>query len=239
MDNRRIAMTTRSITQGQNRQIISVVEAAAGTAAGEVLAGFNLNREEAQSLLGSGDAVKAVVQTALRPLINRLIGRYPVLVETRLLKPVKTATAANDTPFVKEFFQTRKGLYVYDSFRNRFDVDQPVQAPSGRPYVASLLKANAFDKHIRQELPASHLSMLEDIAGFIEAQPEGKEGFLLSNGYTNIFFVEGKNKNGEVFAVFVYWSSDDRRWDVGGWELDKGGGWGAVSQVLCPGNAAL
>ncbi len=241
MGNRRIAMTTPSITQGQNRQIISVVEAAAGNATDEVLAGFNLNREEAQHLLGSGDAVKAVIQTALKPLINRLIGRYPILTETRLLKPVATVTVpARTKPFVaSEFFRTGDGLYVYDSFANRFDlkVRQAVDSAPERHYVASLLKANVYDKDIRKELPGTHLSTLEDIAGLIEAQPGGKSGFLLSNGYANIFYVEGKN--GEVFVVGVYWYSGNRDWGVHDWELGGRGYWNADRQVFCPGNAVL
>ncbi|MBP6975318.1 MAG: hypothetical protein KBB51_00650, partial [Candidatus Moranbacteria bacterium] len=78
---------------------------------------------------------------------------------------------------------------------------------------------------------------LEDIAGLIEAQPGGKSGFLLNNGYANIFYVEGKN--GEVFAVRVGWRSVDREWSVGGWGLGERGDWDAGRQVLCPGNAAL
>lgn len=195
-------MTTQSITQGQRRQIISVVEAAAGNAAEELLAKFDLDRKEAQRLLGCGDQVKVAVQMALQPVINRLIGRYPLLVETRLLKPVKTAIAANNTP-----------------------------------YVASLLKKNACDTDIRKELPENHLSTLEDIAGFIEAQLNGKSDLLLNNGWANIFYVEGKN--GEVFAVSVRWHSDFRDWNVLDWKLDELGEWSTGRQVLCLGTVAL
>lgn len=164
-----------------------------------------------------------------------------LITETRLLKPVAQATVpARTKPFtVSEFYQTGDGLYVYGAFADRLDLNvrQMVDSAPERPYVASLLKANAYDKDIRNELPETHLSTLEDIAGLIEAQPGGKSGLLLNNGYANIFYVEGKN--GEVFAVSVDWDSIRRKWMVGDWELGEVGDWRAAYQVLCPGNAAL
>ena len=102
---------------------------------------------------------------------------------------------------------------------------------------AVLVMLRGAESDIRKELPETHLSTLEDIAGLIEAQPDGSPGFLLNNGYANIFYVEGKN--GEVFAVAVRWRSVRRRWYVDDWELDEHGYWCAGYQVLCPGNAAL
>lgn len=172
---------------------------------------------------------------------KQLSSRYPVLAETRLLNPVgeSTVPARTKPVSVAAFYQTGPGLYVYDTFADLLDLSarQAVDSVPERPYVASLLKANAYDTDIRKELPDTHLSTLEDIAGLIEAQPNGKSGFLLNNGYANIFYVEGKN--GEVFAVRVGWGSDRRKWFVSDWELGERGGWLADSQVLCPGNAAL
>ncbi len=164
-----------------------------------------------------------------------------MLAETRLLKPVgKSTVPARTKPFnAAAFYQTGTGLYVYDSFVDRLDLSarQTVDSAPERPYVASLLKANAYDKDIRKELPETHLSTLEDIAGLTEAQPGGKSGFLLNNGSANIFYVEGKN--GEVFAVRVGWLADYRQWGVLGWRLGEGGYWRAGLRVLYPGNAAL
>ena len=164
-----------------------------------------------------------------------------IVVETKLLKPVAQATVpARTKPFVaSEFYQTGTGLYVYDTFANRLDLSarQTVDSAPERPYVVLLLKGNAYNKNIRKELPETHLSTPEDIAGLIEAQPVGKSGFLLNNGYANIFYVEGKN--GEVFAVDVYWRAGRRKWDVRDWKLDENGKWNAGYQVLCPGNAVL
>ncbi len=161
-----------------------------------------------------------------------------IIIETPLLCPIATAiaTARTEPIDLNQFFRTRPGLYVWDSFRERFELGVAPSAPE-RPYVASLLKSNAYDRNIRRELPENHLSTLEDIAGFIEAQPHGKEGFLLTNGYANMFYVLGKND--QVFNMDVIWHSDDHEWNVFDGTLDEDGGWRAKDQVLCPGNAAL
>ncbi len=190
-----------------------------------------------QGMKGLTDSFDMVTGDVTMPLSNA-----QALRETRLLKPVAQATvpARTTTPFnAAAFYQTGTGLYVYDTFADHLDLSarQTVDSAPERPYVASLLKANAYDKDIRKELPESHLSTLEDIAGLIEAQRSGKSGFLLNNGYVNIFYVE--DKNGEVFAVNVRWFSVDRRWFVHDWKLGGFGKWGAGSRVLCPGNAAL
>ncbi len=190
-----------------------------------------------QGMKGLTDSFDMVTGDVTMPLSNA-----QALRETRLLKPVAQATvpARTTTPFnAAAFYQTGTGLYVYDTFADHLDLSarQTVDSAPERPYVASLLKANAYDKDIRKELPESHLSTLEDIAGLIEAQRSGKSGFLLNNGYVNIFYVE--DKNGEVFAVGVGWYSGRRRWFVDGWRLGEVGEWSADDQVLCPGNAAL
>lgn len=235
-------MTTQSITSGQERQIVSVVEAAAGSGAKTVLQTLvSLDKDEAQRVLEGGDQVKVAVEVAVASVIRRLVARYPVLTETRLLKPVAQATVPARTKSFNAatFYQTGTGLYVYDTFADRLDLSArpTVDSAPERPYVASLLKANAYDTDIRKELPETHLSTLEDIASLIGAQRSGQSGLLLNNGYANIFYVEGKN--GEVFAVNVRWHSGNRYCYVNDLELDEDGLWLAVSQVLCPGNVAL
>ena len=230
------------ITSGQDKQIVRFVADAAESAAKSAVAQATfLDKEGAQQVIERGDALKAEIERATINALKQLSSRYPVLAETRLLKPVAKATVpARTKPFnAAEFYQTGLYVYVYDTFADRLDLSarQTVDSAPERPYVASLLKANAYDKDIRKELPENHLSTLEDIAGLIEAQRSGKSGFLLNNGYANIVYVEGKN--GEVFAVGVGWVSVSRQWLVGGWRLGEDGEWCADYPVLCPGNAAL
>ena len=234
-------MTTQSITQDQEKQLKRFLEDASRSATRSALAQVPLDKEGAQQVIERGDVLKAEIERATINALKKLGSRYPVLAETTLLKPVAQATVpARTKPFnAAEFYQTGPGLYVYDTFADRLDVNarQTVDSAPERPYVASLLKANAYDTGIRKELPEIHLSTLEDIAGLIEAQPNGKSGLLLNNGYANIFYIEGRN--GEVFAVIVCWFSGGRGWRVDDWQLDEGGVWGADRQVLCPGNASL
>lgn len=234
-------MTTQSITQGQEKQLKRFLEDSVVGAVHSALAQMNLDKEGSQLIIERGDELKMGIEQMTLSVLKKLSSCYPVLAETTLLKPVAQATVpARTKPFnAAVFYQTGTGLYVYDTFADRLDLSarQMVDSAPERPYVASLLKANAYDKDIRKELPENHLSTLEDIADLIEAQPNGKSGFLLNNGYANIFYVEGKN--GEVFAVFVLWSSVNREWLVDDWRLGVGGGWDADNQVLCPGNAAL
>lgn len=218
-------MTIKSITQSQVKQLRRFFDDSASNAATSAIADARLSQEGAQWVIEHFDQVRIEVQRAIAGVLKMVGSVLPVLVETRLLKPVAKATVpARTKPFnAAAFYQTGTGLYVYDTFADRLDVNarQAVDSAPEHPYVASLLKANAYDKDIRKELPETHLSTLEDIAGLIEAQPNGKSGFLLSNGYANIFYVEGKN--GEVFAVNVYWSSGRRHWRVSGWRLGEGG----------------
>lgn len=232
------------ITSGQEKQLVRFIADAAESAAKTAVARADfLDKDGAQLVIVRGDELKVAIERATFNILEQLSSRYPVLTETRLLKPVgKLTVPARTKSFNAEsFYRTGTGLYVYDTFADRLDLSarQTMNSdPKRRPYVASLLKANAHNKDIRSELPETHLSALEDIAGLIEAQPNGKSGLLLNNVYANIFYVEGKN--GEVFVVDVDWDSDGRRWIVDDWPLDGGlGDWRAGSRVLCPGNAAL
>lgn len=234
-------MTTKSITPDQKKQLKRFLEDASISATHSALARVSFCKEGAQQVIERGDALKAEIERATISILKQLSSRYPVLTETRLLKPVATSIVpARTKPFnAAEFYQTGTGLYVYDTFLDHLDLKarKTVDSTPERPYVASLLKTDVYDRDIRKELPESHLSTLGDIAGLIEAQPNGKSGFLLNNGRANIFYVAGKN--GEVFAVDVDWDSDAREWYVFDWELDGSGRWDADDQVLCPGNAVL
>ena len=235
-------ITSVPMTSGQEKQLVRFVADAAESAAKRVVADADfLWKDGAQLVIERGGELRTAIERATLNALKQLSSRYPVLAETRLLKPIgKSTVPARTKPFnAAEFYQTGTGLYVYDTFADRLDLSarQTVDSAPERPYVASLLKANAYDKDIRKELPETHLSTLEDIAGLIEAQPNGKSGFLLNNGYANIFYVEGKN--GEVFAVGVDWFSVSREWSVYDWELVESGDWDTDDQVLCPGNAAL
>ncbi|QQS21174.1 MAG: hypothetical protein IPL87_01420 [Candidatus Moraniibacteriota bacterium] len=190
-----------------------------------------------------GDDLKVAIELAMLKILHQLSLCDPVLTENRLLKPVATAIVpARTKPFnAAAFYQTGTGLYVYKKFVDHLYVNDrrtTVGLAPERPYVALCLKERDCDKAIRANLPETHLSTLEDIAGLIEAQSGGKSGLLFNDGFVNIFYVEGRN--GEVFAVCVFWDSeDDCRWFVSSRVLGEDGDWGDACQVLCPGTAVL
>lgn len=121
------------------------------------------------------------------------------------------------------YFQTRKGLWVSDSFRHQIlkyahGVDSTARVTLS---VFDLVKS-ANDAEIRSELPEDHV--FEDASEFsatlakmIDLQPIGKDGILLTSGYWNIFYVQ---RVGGVVAVFVYWHGHARRWYVYARPLD-------------------
>lgn len=165
-----------------------------------------------------------------------------LILETSLLKVVGIVMVpARTKPFsTAAFYQNGPDLNVNNSFADRLDLRarRTLDSAQERLYVASRLKPNAYDTDIRRGLPEVHLSLLEDIAGLIEAQPRGKSGILLNDGSKNIFYVKGKY--GDVYAVGVSWGFGyGGLWVVHDYGLDEYGRWNADSQVLFPGNASL
>lgn len=163
-------------------------------------------------------------------------------VETKLLKPIANVIIpARTKPFnMAAFYQTRSGLYVYDTFADHLDLNtrQTVDVTPERPYVALCLKAGAYDGDIRKALPEWHLSMLEDIASLIVAQPGGQPGFLRNNGQPNPFYVAGKND--QVFLMNICWLSGYREWRIFDRLFDGYGDFRFTDdQVFCPGTAVL
>lgn len=135
------------------------------------------------------------------------------------------------------YFKTREGLWVSDEFANRILTKQPTTMPyRGLEGVTSNnLARNMTDTEIIDELldgmeeVRKHASTLDQIATMIDLQPKGIDGELLNNGDANIFYVL---VGGVLFAVLVYWDSDNRKWNVHGWPLVKRGDWLAGCRVF-------
>ncbi len=145
----------------------------------------------------------------------------------------KVAVALKGKLVSSEFFTTRDGIFVVNSFQELFVGDDNSTVDS---FVLSkcLLTMSACDSNIRKELPENHVftssEFCQVIASMITSQWDGKEGDLLSNGYANIFYVQDKNKK-RVFTVLVRWNSDDREFCVRVWGLG-GRGWRAGRAVF-------
>ena len=113
--------------------------------------------------------------------------------------------------------------YVGDNFRHWFGNKVEENIPAATLSSHKLTKSSV-DGPIKKELGEGHETFLTWLFEKIEAQADGREGELLTNGYANIFYVEGR-------VVFAYW-------DAGyGWSVDAFGvsaprAWNADDRVF-------
>ena len=61
-------------------------------------------------------------------------------------------------------------------------------------------------------------------------QGRGQKGFLLVNGYANIFYI--RDTTGTLWAVFCYWYSAREYWVVEAYPVTNPDGWAAGRQVI-------
>jgi hypothetical protein len=138
------------------------------------------------------------------------------------------------------FFVTKRGLYVYDSFKERIipTYQNPLRPRSIKRVKHFDLHQNSYDKDILARVEMGGMDkvrarafMPDQIAALIKNQlkgPQSKSGPLLTNGFANIFYTIGVG--GELFAVRVRWS--DGKWRVGAHGLDGYGSWYAGRRVF-------
>ncbi len=156
--------------------------------------------------LGGVEVVKAILRGTSAVTVDMI----------RRLTSLTSFTSTSHTINPHDFFKTHEGLWTSKNF-NDFILSgaskKKVSADETTISYAGLAQA-ANDTEISSELPEGYTfedvdTFLVHLATLIEGQWGGKEGTLLNNGYANIFYVK---VNGEVFAVDVDWSVDDRRW---------------------------
>lgn len=139
------------------------------------------------------------------------------------------------------YFKTRKGLRVSNEFNRRVLARQPVSILyRGCEGMTSFVLPRLMSDHeiINEFLGGidevfTHGITLDQIAEKIDLQPNGKDGELLNNGQTNIFFyvsVIPKVYFESHFAVSVKWDSGRHEWWVCDWPLNWFGGWGSGSR---------
>ncbi|MBI2506681.1 MAG: hypothetical protein HYW00_00890 [Candidatus Colwellbacteria bacterium] len=183
--------------------------------------------DEVLDLGGDDDDLRRVLRDKqLRRAIAGLIVHKAVTVRPReFLHPAGEAVLSESTDSFNpsQYFQTRKGLYVWDGFKDRIlSAAQPTDGFAETRLASFDLVKPANDAEIRSELPENHV--FEDagefcaiLAKMIDRQPNGGEGDLLSNGGWNIFYVHGVA--GDV-AVGVIRDASGWAWFVGAYPLD-------------------
>lgn len=153
-----------------------------------------------------------------------------VTVVRRLSDPVAFAVPGANRN-LKNFYQTRKGLWLSENFQNFLLAELPEGevASEARDIVRADIEQEANDGEIGSELPKGNVfkdrdQFLNYLATMIEAQWGGTKGELLADGKANIFHVQIGNV---PFSVFVTWRRvgsgwrcfagplDVRRWSAG------------------------
>lgn len=134
-----------------------------------------------------------------------------------------------------DFFQDRKGLWVYDGFRDDIATRaEAVDAPAifGVNFHEVTAKDGTTDVQIESALGDKHLfsetQVCAIIAEMISAQDGDKEGVLLHNSYANLFYTSS-------LVVRVRWIAGHGEWYVGTWRRG-GDGWGRGYRVFVPSN---
>lgn len=141
----------------------------------------------------------------------------------------KIAVVNKEKHVPSEYFKTRKGLFVWSSFKESI-LDKAKDTKAGAKFsLASFtLSKRANDEEIEKSLPKKHLfketNVCAIVANLIEKQSKGEEGVLLNNGYANLFYTS-------FLVVFVRWDGDE--WDVDDWGRG-GGAWGGGRRVFAP-----
>lgn len=139
--------------------------------------------------------------------------------KTKILEAVKEKISIKIEKPINpaEFFQNRKGLYVFSGFKERIiEKAKPVKTTEFSLVSFMLIEAS-YDKDIEKALPKKHIFKEGDvcsiISDLISKQPNGEEGTLLNDGYANLFYTKS-------FVVSVYWGSYDGEWIVSTWRRD-------------------
>jgi len=163
-----------------------------------------------------------------RTLMQKFVG---------LFQPTVLATAIAATFLTGKYFTTRSGLWVSSDFRSKITSAYPeALVPQGLGGVESFnLESNSYDRDIIVRMNGEgevrkHAFTPDQVAGLIDLQKNGESGRLLANGYSNLFYMVGKNAG--LFVVNVAWYADDRKWGVYAWKLGEVGGWYAGDRVF-------
>ncbi len=139
---------------------------------------------------------------------------------------------ATTSPFVaKEKFTLKKdgGIcsYLHPDFSSWF-LGKTEDAKGETTLRSATLTKDSLDKAILAELGTLAETTLTEMFAMMEAQADGTEGDLLTNGYANIFYV--KDVNNVLRAVSASWSGGG--WGVGAGSVEDPDGWLADGRVF-------
>jgi hypothetical protein len=198
--------------------------------------------EQMQALLESGalsDVFDANFNDFDREAHRKVLGLKPLNPPAPpLLIAVGTATVvATTNPFVvrdRIVVNTKKNApvkisFVSDYFKECF-YDKTEEAFGGSTLNYGKLSRSSVDGPIIAELggEAKAETTVAEVYALMEAQKNGENGSLLTNGYANIFYV--RDAKGVLRSVSVLW--DDGGWFVYALDVAYPDAWGDDNQVF-------
>ncbi len=135
--------------------------------------------------------------------------------------------------FPKEWQESGLKCYWWSNFEEHFGHHRERATKKDIKLVVHRLLKGLSNEAIVKALGGEAVaeSFLGQMAYLIAFQPHGEEdGVLLVNGWANIFFI--KDDNGELWAVYCAWISDDREWHLNAIPISDPVGWRAGRQVF-------
>ncbi len=199
-----------------------------------------IDNDLAGDLGSNGDAVSLILKTAFtRANLDKALVELGKKSEPQLLLiPIGTATvAATTAPFVaRDRFVVNTGKkapvkisYLGDNFKDWF-LRKEEQPFTGSTLKYGKLSRYSVDGPIIKELGGEEHAetTLTELFALMEAQKNGENGPLLTNGYANIFYI--KDAAGVLRAVYAGWSDDG--WSVGAGDVPSPSVWHAGCQVF-------
>ncbi|MEQ1561639.1 MAG: hypothetical protein ABL899_02885 [Nitrospira sp.] len=141
-----------------------------------------------------------------------------------LVKPDVKVSAHDKFVVADNFKKGNAGIYfIGDNFQKWFGTKVEEGVPSGT-LSSRRLTEQSVDGPIKAELGEGHETYLAWLFEKIVAQADGREGELLTNGYANIFYVDGR-------VVSALWD-DGVGWRVDAYLVTDPGAWNADYRVF-------
>jgi len=150
-----------------------------------------------------------------------------------LLEPVSAAVVEPTKEFIaQEHFQIGdssgvKFAWFGDNFKKHFlkKVERNVE---GATIKSNRLKEASLDPFIIAALGLNYQTMLAHLFSLLKKQGHGESGFLLTNGYANVFYI--RDDEDTLWAVHAHWDGDG--WRVEARSVGRPYGWYAVGRAF-------